>query len=1516
METNVRYQTIAKTLMAFVFVMSPIVGTLAQKRISVPADVKARRAAARKTAMKNGEKRAAAGVQLYGYITDSSERSRGLYAFNTSNPSVMTLVADNIDIYGGAAYAQGTLWTNYFSENESGSQITFPIKLYGYSTTDWSQAEEKRGFTFTSIANDLAFDPETQALYGIFSDADYSGKYLTLGRIKYETNADYPYTIFDCDPIAQMPENMVALTFDRQGHLYTISRNGKFYAVDKFTGEAKLVGDTGCPVVPFFQSATCDYTTGKIYWAAYSADDWATHILQIDPATAATQEIVNFGYDESTGRGESTDDQISSIFMKQDLDLNALPGKVSNLGVSLSSLTAGTASFTMPTADIDGNPLLGNLSYTVRIDGHTVATGSASPGSSVKAPFTALKSGSCTFAVTAERTATADRPAAIGEPVKKTAWVGYDVPKPPTRVRAKATGNVVKLSWTAPTEAVNGGYFDKDNLKYEVSRFAKGNDADSTIVAPAISETSYDDNIQSPDMATYYYKVRALNGDMKSTGAESVEVEVGTCVSLPYVNTLDSYAKLQDFTIVDDNNDNATWAFDSNYNMASYSASSENAADDWLISPPISMKKGSAYKFAFDAVNDYPTERVAASVGSQPTAEAMTDEVIAPTNVTYNPRRRTLTGTYRAKEDGVKYFGIHAVSDADCNHLYVDNLKISEIASTAPDAPADLKVVPGDKGASTAQLSFVAPVQTLAGNSLTDKLSVIVYRNGESVTTLTNVAPGSQCSYSDENVPSGKCLYSVVAVSNGEEGLEASKQVFVGNDEPGQVRNLRAYEDADEEGIIHVEWDAPLGANGGYVDPNDLTYYISVGTSSEDINLGNRTSYEDQLVISDGRQAYNGYSVYAVSSTGGSRQNWKTCMAIGGPALKTPMVESFRNVTMKSGPWITNVTKGEVGEAYCYCMTNSTVTNAQDGDNGMQSFSAEAVGKAVRSESPKVDISGVKHPVLHFWAFTNGKGDKLRVSVQKNYGEFEPVMEISSDQYDFGWHRFTVDLTPYKDSRYVRIGFEGEAVNTLENFMAYDNVAIVDQVDHDLMAMDFNAVENVVAGDEAALSLVVRNNSDNNVSAGDYNVVLYKNGAEIDRISGRPVEADQTVEIALDDNVRTIDDDVLKYYAKIEYAADQIPDNNTSAEKSVKVKKPDFPTPESLVAASHEKDLMLTWKAPDNSVRYKTTTDSFENYDKFIIDNIGDWTVYDCDKQNTIRITLNQEFGPLNYDNAGEPMAFQVFNTGEAGIPFASWDPHSGEQMLVAFSCASADGGLTKEQNDDWIVSPELNGKAQTISFYAKAGMASAVPEQMEVLCSSTDKSVDSFKKIGKTIDVYNAKGWDEYRFEVPEGAKYFAIRCVSDDKFALLVDDITYVAKGAEEDDLQLLGYNVYRDMKKLNAKPIDKLYYVDNDVEQKMDYRYLVTAVYDRGESKPSNLAEITFVAGVDDIQANAASVAGGNGTITVSGADGKLVRVMSAGGQLVAQFVAQGTESIDVAPGVYVATVAGKTFKVLVK
>ena len=287
----------------------------------------------------------------------------------------------------------------------------------------------------------------------------------------------------------------------------------------------------------------------------------------------------------------------------------------------------------------------------------------------------------------------------------------------------------------------------------------------------------------------------------------------------------------------------------------------------------------------------------------------------------------------------------------------------------------------------------------------------------------------------------------------------------------------------------------------------------------------------------------------------------------------------------------------------------------------------------------------------------------------------------------------------------------------------------------------------------------------------------------------------------------------------------------------------------------------------------------------------------------------------LGYDQPKKPTGLKAAANGQNVT--LTWKAHSGEQMLVSFSCASTDGGATKAQNDDWLISPQLNGEAQTISFFAKAGMGgAAVPEQFEVLYSKTSKAIANFQKLGETEDVNNVQDWEEYEYKLPEGTKYFAIRCVSNNKFALLLDDIKFVEAGSKPEDLQLNGYNVYRDGKKVNKSLVSGEKFTDNTLTESAKYGYVVTAVYDKGESLASNLAEVEVTVGINDIDAAGVNVSIEKNTLVVTGAMGKTVTVYAADGALVAQRTAGFAERISVVRGMYIVKAAGVTYKVLVK
>lgn len=1462
-------------------------------------------------------------LQLYGSIIGSfnepgsyyTEGGDGLYTFNLRTPGAITLVKKDVRTYGGGTYAQGTYYRTDYTESSDGRYINFPIRLYEHSTEDWSQLRVSRGYSFTAISKDMTFDPETQCLYGIFSDADYSGTYRTLGRVRVSTSTEYGY-VFDCEPVGTLPEDMLAITANKDGQLYTIGESGMLYRVDKFSATAYTIGETGITPEKMFQSATCDYKTGKIYWATIYNDYWDTGIFEVDPETGTASMVADFGYDNGTG----TADQFTGIYLKQDLDLQTLPASVSGLSVTVDNSTkTGEVKFTLPDKDVDGKALTW-LGYTVRVNGSQSSTGEASAGAELTAEINLFDDGQCIVSVTPELSATGSQPAAIGAEVRDTIWVGDDAPLAPTEFRAQARGYDVSLSWDAPTKGVHGGDLDASALTYTITRHITGL-TDSTVVATGVKGNTYTDHITSTDKASYYYKIVAVNGTQTSAPAQSEAVELGDNLMLPYTSAFDSNPFDEDFDVDDVNDDGTTWYYNETNKSVDYDASTKEPADDWLFTPSIRVKKGAIYHFSFDAKCGYMTERIAAAVGTQPTGTAMTTEVVPTTEISKS-KTVTMVGTFRAPEDGTYYFGIHAMSDANAGSLTVDNLSIYEIGTSAPEGVTDFKVTPGAKGANNATVTFTAPVKTLDGNDITGDLTAKIVRDSRTIATLENVKPGAACTYEDASVSTDFHTYEAyVEGSDGTSSVECRQTLFIGLDKPGPIRNFKAVEDLDKEGLIHLTWDAPTeGMNGGYIDPDALTYYVSGGvTGSGDINIGNKTSYDEQLTV-NGKQVYQAYSVYAGNDAGNGRsQVWKTASVIAGPALKAPMFESFAGATMKSGPWLTKMTNGSIGEAYCYVVSTSANAVPADEDGGMQSFSSTSPGKSARSESPKVDIRGLKTPTLRFWAYLSGAGDSLTVGISPEYKGFETAVRISTEDLTPGWHAYTVDLTKYKDYRFIQVGFEGKSVVLTEDFVDFDNVAILDPAAHDLMMRSFTAPAELKAGETGSYSVTLRNNATTAVKGSDYQVALIKNGRQACLADGADIAGDGTATLTLTAETSVLDAQQTTCYAVIRYAADENTGNDTSSVQTVKVTLPDYPTPSGLTAQTAFGGISLAWTAPDlTTLKNQSVTDSFDDYEAFAISGYGDWKLVDGDKQKTKRLTLSSIMGPLDYAHAGEAMAFQVFNVEEAGIPFASWDPHSGLQMLVCFGNTGTTDDPDVRQNDDWLISPELDGSAQTVSFYAKAGMSgSYIPERMVFAYSTTGDEVADFTQQSDTINVSNVSGWEEYKFDLPQGAKHFAIHCVSDNKLALMLDDITYIPAGAKQIQLTLSGYNVYRDSVLLNEEPVSGTAYTDRTAEYMHTYNYLVTAVYAEGESLPSNQATAQHTTGISDNTVQTTpGVRTGNGTITVTGADGRQISIYSADGALVTRATGLQENRFPVQPGLYLVSVSGTTHKVLVR
>lgn len=265
-----------------------------------------------------------------------------------------------------------------------------------------------------------------------------------------------------------------------------------------------------------------------------------------------------------------------------------------------------------------------------------------------------------------------------------------------------------------------------------------------------------------------------------------------------------------------------------------------------------------------------------------------------------------------------------------------------------------------------------------------------------------------------------------------------------------------------------------------------------------------------------------------------------------------------------------------------------------------------------------------------------------------------------------------------------------------------------------------------------------------------------------------------------------------------------------------------------------EKTVTIQWNNPEPMDGY---FEDFEGHPDFVINSPGaiGWDYLDLDNANTYTWTAT------TFPNQGQKMAYIIMNPSKtapstAGRP--DFIPFSGNKMLMSF-CA-------EKQNNDYIISPELNfTKDFQFSFQAKSYTEQYGLERFRVGYSTTGKRPSDFTFVSESPYEEAPAKWTLMQYTIPKEAKYVTINCVSNDAFMFLVDDIfigtNKVRPKVKSVEKQLIGFNVYRNGKKLNDTPTDKVIYTDN-VSEFGDYQYTVSCVYsDNSESAQSDVLDV---------------------------------------------------------------------------
>lgn len=156
------------------------------------------------------------------------------------------------------------------------------------------------------------------------------------------------------------------------------------------------------------------------------------------------------------------------------------------------------------------------------------------------------------------------------------------------------------------------------------------------------------------------------------------------------------------------------------------------------------------------------------------------------------------------------------------------------------------------------------------------------------------------------------------------------------------------------------------------------------------------------------------------------------------------------------------------------------------------------------------------------------------------------------------------------------------------------------------------------------------------------------------------------------------------------------------------------------------------------------------------------------------------------------------------------------------------------------------------MSFYARA-YSTQYEEDFDFSYSTTSVDTADFKLLD-AVQLKADNSWKQYSYKVPAGTRYFAVHVTSEDAFAMLFDDFTFVPDTAGRQDIVLRGYYVYRDGVRITAEPITTTAFTEQATAG--THTYNVTAVYDKGESAFSAPASADVTTGVTKVTSEAAS------------------------------------------------------------
>ena len=652
----------------------------------------------------------------------------GIYSLELTDGGQLTKLTEGRDVLqaplGGAVYEDGMMKGIHFKQvNDPYDGITYYIYHVQYDMETWTQQKAKwLSSTYANLISScgMAHDPITGLNYGIFYNFNMSFEVLGRRLATIDFSTDTPKKTIIGDVMTQF----AAIAFSSNGLLYGVDMDGYLYIINKEPADNSLVelfplGDLGIENISTYPaSMTFDKKTGKFYLSVVLTD-MKSYLYEINPtvgSVSATQimQLPDNAY-------------LVNLFIPDAQADDEAPAAVTNLQLNFEGAsTTGTVSFTAPTTTYTGDPLTGTLDYTVTANGNVVAQGTVEAGAEAEAQVT-VPAGDTEFVVIVSNEA-GDSPEA-----KASLYVGPETPVAPANVAFDYNygSKTATVTWTAPTTGVHEQEIDPEQLTYNIYLMPG-----HTLAAEGITETTFEQPLDPQELAPYYYQVVAINQGMASEPGVSNNAVIGPALEVPYVQGFNTAESFDLLTVLDNNHDGNSWKWEKSFGgdtRAYYYPSATADADDWLISPPIHLKKGAIYSIEFNAntavANNVDYMDVAYGQGLN-----VNDYVKIFDHIVLNtPVSETYTNNeIECDEEGVYYFGFHCTTPASYGWLLLHDFSITLVK----DAPAIRGDVNGDGKVNVSDVS--ALINMILGVTAMDQARADV--NGDGRVNVSDVA--------------------------------------------------------------------------------------------------------------------------------------------------------------------------------------------------------------------------------------------------------------------------------------------------------------------------------------------------------------------------------------------------------------------------------------------------------------------------------------------------------------------------------------------------------------------------------------------------------------------------------------------------------------------------------------------------------------------------------------------------------------------------------------------------------